>query len=42
MPESQDDEDSGYFPLVMTRKTKNQLVAATAIDPPVGNGVYGS
>jgi hypothetical protein len=38
MPESQDDEDAGYFPLVMTKKQKSQLAATT----PTGNGTNGS
>jgi hypothetical protein len=44
MPESQDDDDTGYFPLVMTRKAKGRGLPGSS--PPLlnstENGVNGS
>jgi len=42
MPESQDDDDTGYFPLVMTRKSKAQQSIASDAQTLPNNGVNGS
>jgi hypothetical protein len=42
MPDSQDDDESGYFPLVMTRKSKAALAAKAAAAQNANNGVNGS
>lgn len=42
MPESQDDDDTGYFPLVMTRKSKAQQSIASDAQALPNNGVNGS
>jgi hypothetical protein len=42
MPESQDDDDTGYFPLVMTRKSKaRQLAQASLSQTLPNNGING-
>ena len=42
MPESQDEDDSGYFPLVMTRKSKAQQSIVSDAQTLPNNGVNGS
>ena len=47
MPESQDDDDSGHFQLVMTRRSKARKLASVIVPLPqnetvTNNGVNGS
>jgi len=42
MPESLDDDETGYFPLVMTRKAKQRLPPNSPTGTITNNGVNGS
>ena len=44
MPESQDDDEQGYFPLVMTRKSKGQTLSlgSPTVQNATNGGVNGS
>ena len=44
MPESLDDDDSGYFPLVMTRKPKGRQLSpgSPTVQNATNGGVNGS
>jgi len=42
MPESVDEDDTGYFPLVMTRKSKAQKLSGSDTQTLPNNGVNGS
>ena len=44
MPESQDDDEQGYFPLVMTRKPKGQPLSLdlSTVQNATNGGINGS